>query len=142
VGYEPEPTVYNINFTGQGRLDGLEVKIAHMSMGERFEFDRLRLNRPNGVDEIYKWNHDIAQALADHLTWWNVEKNGEPVPTTKEGVLSQEDFVVNAISAAWIDAITGRAAVDPTRPADGQATDSDLMSSIPAQPLPAPEKSA
>lgn len=138
TGYTPEPTVYNIAFAGQGRLDGLEVKIASMSMGERFEYDRMRLAPVSTVEQIFAKNRAVAEKLADRIISWNVldPKTGQPVPPTLDGLLAQEEYVVNAISGAWHDALVGRSPLAET-PTDGASPpdSTDLMNSIPVQPL-------
>jgi hypothetical protein len=145
-GFCPEPTVYHLTFADHPDVAGLKVRLRSMSIGERLEFDRLRFTPPADLEARLKKERAIAQALADRLLSWNLldSTTKQPVPLTLDGVLSQEDRVINPIAAAWIDAITGRRApLDRTQTPTTTNGSESLMASIPAQPLtPEPTTSA
>lgn len=138
-GFCPEPTVYHLTFADHPDVAGLDVRLKSMSIGERLEFDRMRFTPPVDLDARLKKEREIAQALADRLLSWNLldPKTREPVPMTVDGVLSQEDRTIQPIISAWIDAITGvRRPLDQRQnQSPGMANGSELMHSIPSQPL-------
>jgi hypothetical protein len=139
-GCRPEPTVYHLTFPDHPDLPGLEVRLSSMSIGERIEFDRMRLTPATTAEQAWAKDRAMAEALGARLLSWNLldPKTGEPVPPTAEGVLSQEGRHINPVVVAWLDAITGvRRPLDSTQdPTTTNGTSgSDLMASIPSQPL-------
>ena len=93
MGFRLDRT-YRLEF--EGALAGAEVAIKATSVGTV-----LKLRDDTSVDSV-------AALLADHLIGWNLEDaDGQPVPATKEGVLSLEQPVLEAIARAWYQAATG-----------------------------------
>lgn len=133
-GFRPEPRVYHLTFPAHPDVPGMQVRLASMSILERLEFDTMRFTPVANALEIPEKDRRMAQALAERLISWNVldPKTGDPVPPTLEGILSLDDWVINPIVEAWIDAITGvRRPLAPPASADGM----EVMDSIPVQPL-------
>jgi hypothetical protein len=121
MGFRPEPTHYHLRFADPA-FKGLEVEIQRMNIGESLEFDKARLTQATTVEESEKKALTIAGMVAAKLVAWNLEdQTGQPVPTTLDGVLSQDDTVINPIIEAWVDAIRG-----VTPPLDGSSTSGDL----------------
>lgn len=126
MGFRPTPTQYNLTFQGTA-LDGLHVSIGCCTMGEYNEMIRAgSIDAPDveitGLSEaelrkLVKEVKEIAvrtmdandkmiQLLAKYLVSWDLETiAGEAVPTTAEGILSQERTIVSQIMSAWQSAM-------------------------------------
>lgn len=118
MGFRPEPTIYNIAFEGTP-LDGLHVRASACTVGEYEKMLRLIVDAP-GPDEseeekakrrltpeILDNNDWIVQLFANHLVSWDLEDyiDGTPIPTTLEGIRSQERGLIAQIMQAWQIAI-------------------------------------
>lgn len=96
MGYRPKRRIYNLNFAGTD-YEGLEVTARGMTVGEELELDGVDLS----ADLIVK-------ALVQRLDSWNVEDDhGQPVPTTFEGVCTQDSAMILAILNAVRQANSG-----------------------------------
>lgn len=132
MGYRPKAKVYNLTFDDH---PGLEVKARSVDTATFMEIAALA-DRPGdpGTDEL-----DILYVkFADVLVSWNLEyfdehpKAGEPVPTTLDGLLSQDFDFVQEIILGWMEAVGGVAAPLDQRSTDGSLS---LVESLPMEPL-------
>jgi hypothetical protein len=111
MGFRPEPTIYSLNFKGTF-LDGLHVKISCCTIREynkmmnttgatqeqQDNLDKLT----ELVKELAARNDWVLNLLASHLVSWDLEDaDGNPVPTTRDGIDSQERAVIAQLIAAW-----------------------------------------
>jgi hypothetical protein len=101
VGFRLDRT-YVLEF--EGALAGAEVAIKATSVGTV-----LKLRDVADAKEV-------AELLASHLIGWNLEdRDGNPIPTTAEGILDNvEEAILGRIAAEWYKAATG-----VTSPLDG-----------------------
>ena len=88
----------------EGEMEGAEVMIRGTSVGVM-----LRLRSAEEPEEV-------ASLLAQHLIGWNFEdEKGEPLPLTKDAILTNlEGVVLGRIAREWY-----KAAVGITAPLDG-----------------------
>jgi len=131
VGFEAPETAYKLNFAGT-ELDGLEVTVRELSIGDFLKLTTLAgaaedpAAAAQGADEMFR-------TLAGALVSWNLERDGEPVPTTYDGVTSYGLGFMMKIVSAWLSAMS-----DVTPPLPGGSSSgatSGLEQSIPMAPL-------
>ena len=128
MGFEPQETLYKLTWEDPA-MAGLEVTVREPSIGQMLAM--------SGMGDDVKMDPakvaGVFQVFADLLDSWNVERKGEPVPPTYEGVVSQNPRFITKI----IEAL-GRefAKPDPTSQAGSSAGEtSGLESSSPMTPL-------
>jgi hypothetical protein len=121
--------IYHLDFEGT-EYDGLEVKVRGLTTGEYLEFATSSAPTDEGSNET----EETLRLLASHLVSWNLEdeETGDPVPTTFEGIKTN-DFQMNmSIVNAWT------ASMVSIPEATGKKSDSGgpvLVESIPSQAL-------
>lgn len=129
MAYKRKRKVYNLDFEGT-EYEGLEVKVRGLTTGEYLEIVSLSAPGTEGDRET----EGMLRMFSNHLVSWNLldEDTNLPVPTTYEGVTSN-DFVMNMyIINAWTDAI----ATVPERTEKKSLPGSDpLVASIPTETL-------
>lgn len=105
MAFQRKRKVYKLDFTGT-EYDGLEVKVGGLTTGEYLEL--VGLSAPGSVDddETGRETERMLRFFTAHLKSWNLEDDGEPVPTTFEGVTSNELAMNMAIINAWTGALT------------------------------------
>jgi hypothetical protein len=132
MGFRPKRKIYKLDFTGTD-YEGLEVSMRGPTVGEELEIETLR-SQDGGGREIFKM-------MTGLLVEWNVEDEaGEPVPTTFDGVCTQEAVFVMAILNATQQAASG---VPDPLPDSSPSGEPSQVVSIPMEPLsPSPEHSA
>lgn len=124
MGYKPKRTLYRLTFEDPD-LEGLEVVTRGVSVGGLKKFAEMyetvqALGLDGGADdqalkpEHIKLLDEFFGSFAKVLVSWNVEDDdGQPVPTTTEGLLSQElEFVMQVIES-WM---TGMVQAPPPLP--------------------------
>lgn len=91
---------------------GFEVVLTVPSIGEVFELDRINAEFAADLEGQTRqergealW-HRRAEIIATHLIEWNAERDGEPVPTTLDGVMSLSGGMINSIVIGWLGAAT------------------------------------
>ena len=102
MAFKRKRKIYHLDFEGT-EYEGLEVKVRGLTTGEYLEIVSLSAPATEGDQET----ETMLRMFADHLTFWNLEDevSGEPVPTTYEGVITN-DFVMNMyIINAWTRAL-------------------------------------
>jgi hypothetical protein len=100
MGFRPEPTIYKLSFSGTA-LDGLTVRASCCSMREYNEMILDAVGTSDG--SVADKNARLVQIFSKHLVEWDLEdpRTGETVPTTVEGIESQESAMMNQIISAW-----------------------------------------
>lgn len=129
MSFKRKRKVYNLDFEGT-EYDGLRVKVRGLTTGEYLDLVSLGAPSTEGDKETEK----MLQLFSSHLVWWNLEddETDEPVPTSFEGVKSN-DFTMNmAIINAWTDAI---ATVPEKTGKKSGSGDPVLVESIPSTAL-------
>ena len=132
MGYRPKKKIYTLAFEGE-EYEGLEVKIRGLNTGQVMDIDSARAD--GGDSAIVA----MLQLMAEQLVEWNVEDDeGQPVPTTFEGVRSLDIEFNWAIIDAWQTAAAGvKAPLD----SDSTSTELSLVASIPTETLSLPPES-
>lgn len=135
AGYVPKRTLYKLDFA-ETEHAGLEVTTKSASMAALLDI----LGLADSVEAAGLKNADRAQmdklfGLFDEvLVSWNVETDdGEPVPASKDGLLSQDPEFVMTVIGAWAQAMTKAPPPLPKGSSGGPTTD-PLESSIPMVP--------
>lgn len=108
MGYVPKRTLYKLDFS-KTELAGLEVTTKSASMDVLLEVLELTdVFEQSGLKEITRQQLDtVFGFFGQVLHSWNVETgSGEPVPATKDGLLSQDPEFVMAVIAAWAAEMT------------------------------------
>jgi hypothetical protein len=133
MGYRPKRKIYQLDFAGTD-YEGLEASMRAPTVGEELEFEALR-SKDGGARELF----DLLTRL---LVSWNVDDDqGQPVPTTFEGICTQEGSMVLAILNAGQQAASG--VPDPLSQSSPSGEPSPEVYAIPMEPLsPSPESSA
>lgn len=130
MAFKRKRKVYKLDFEGT-EYEGLEVKVRGLTTGEYL--DIVSLSAP-GAEEGDKETEGMLRMFADHLVFWNLEdeETGEIVPTTYDGVKTN-DFVMNMyIINAWTTAI---ASVPERAEKKSEPGESSLVESIPTETL-------
>lgn len=109
MGFRPEPTVYNLSFQGTP-LDGLHVRMSCCTLREYNSMLRAAVDAPEPdaegnirlTSEMLQDNEKVLDLFIKYLISWDLEDMaGEPVPTTRDGIDSQERTLVNQLITAW-----------------------------------------
>ncbi|MFE0801082.1 hypothetical protein [Streptomyces sp. NPDC058812] len=129
MGYRPKRRIFKLDFTGT-EYEGLEASVRGLTVGEELE-----LNEMEFTPDL------VVKALVQRLVAWNVEDdNGVAVPTTFEGVCTQDGGMVLAVLNALRTVGSGVSDPLPQSSPDGEPS--------PAVPIPmaplseSPENSA
>lgn len=116
MGFRPEPTVYKLTFAGTA-LDGLHVSVGCCSVREYNQMltvgSSVAVGEDPNQEELLKSIQDtvaqnewILDLFVRYLKSWDLEDaEGKPVPTTREGLDSQERYVVTMLIQAWQTAL-------------------------------------
>jgi hypothetical protein len=108
MGYVPRRTLYKLDFS-ETEHAGLEVVTRSASMAALLDIMTLADEVESaGVKKAGRADLDRLFALFDEVLHdWNVEtEDGEPVPPTMEGLLSQDPSFVMTVITAWGQAMT------------------------------------
>jgi hypothetical protein len=134
MGFRPEPRRYNLTF--EGDLEGLHVKIGSVSVAQYTEIMSLTLLEMP-VEDVIKSQDRLLDLFAEALVEWDLEDadTGEPVPTSKEGVLSQDASLIIRVIAGWREALVS---VPPTSktPSPNGVSETELDLATSSQSLP------
>jgi len=123
MGYRRIPTIHTLDSIPDE--EGLVVRMSSIRLGKLRRLMQLTSDDSGdgGVGEIL----DLFQ---ESLVSWNLEdEDGSPVPTTMEGIESQDFDLVMRVVESWMDRITG---------SDGKndlGKDSTFGESFPGRPL-------
>jgi hypothetical protein len=121
MGYRPKRKTFNLNFAGTD-YDGLEVTVRGFTVGEELDLDGKDLNPTL-----------LVETLVQRLISWNVEdEHGQPVPTTFDGVCTQDSAMVLGILNALRQANSG---VPDPLPQTSPSGDQSLVLSVPTEVL-------
>lgn len=98
---------YLLEWDADSPYHGLQVRTRPASLGAMVNLETRR-----GEDLSLL---EVFRPLAEHLVWWNLEDDdGNPVPPTLEGMLTQDSEMVGNIMRAWQRAVVGVS--DPKEP--------------------------
>jgi len=126
MGYRPQRKVYVLDF-GQ-KYQGLEVKVRAGTLGQMLDLQRL-----SGEDLTPDQLEELFARFVVLLKEWNVEDdNGDPVPTSVDGLKSLPPDLANDIVATAAAAIGG---VPDPLPEGSAGGASSAVASLPTEPL-------
>jgi len=110
MGFQRKKKKYKLRFEDP-ELEGFEVVMGSLSIGEFTELTDAFTAAQAGQGAA-EGVTGLLEKFAASIDSWNLEdEKGEPVPTTFDGVKTQDmDFIMQVV-VAWMDAIAG---VDPT----------------------------
>lgn len=129
MSFKRKRKVYHLDFEGT-EYDGLQVKVRGLTTGEYLQLVSLSAPGVEGESET----ESMLKMFASHLVSWNLEdeETGELVPTTFEGVKTN-DFTMNMVIVnAWTDAIASVPEKSEKKSGSGEPV---LVESIPTQAL-------
>lgn len=97
--------IYKLKFEDP-TLEGLEVKVRSMSIGEALEFAELAEKMGDSKDVAQV--RPVLEKLAEKIASWNVEDDeGNPVEITVENLFALEMVTVMAVIEAWMEVVGG-----------------------------------
>lgn len=130
MGFELEETVYEMKFEDPA-LHGLQAEVREISTGDLLDLvDLLEAVKGKTGLAVAKPVKRLMEMVGSGLVTWNLERNGESVPATYEGLRSQPLSFTLAIAGAWAQAMGGVEAPLPTGSSDGETS---LEPSIPME---------
>lgn len=128
MAYKRKRKVYRLDFEGT-EYEGLEMKIRGLTTGEYL--DMVALSAPGTEND--NETDGMLRMLSTHLISWNlVDEDGEPVPTTFDGIKSNDLTMNMTIISAWTDAMVN---VPTATEKKSQTGDASPVESIPTEVL-------
>lgn len=126
MGFRPEPKQYKLTFSDIPELDGLEVVMGSVSVGEFNELMRLAL--PKAVsEETLEANDKTLELFASKIVSWNLDgANGKPLKPTVENIRAQERSLIGSIITGWQVALVTVPKRSETPSGDGEISPEDL----------------
>jgi hypothetical protein len=130
MGFRPPRKIYNLDFAGTD-YDGAHVRMRGTTVREEIRINDLRASEdPNSIRELF-------EAMVELLIDWDIEDDDGPVPTTLEGVTSQDSSFISAVITALQTAVAG---VEAPLPESSPSGELSAVASIPMETLsPSPE---
>lgn len=127
MAFQRKRKVYKLDFGGT-EYDGLEVRIRGLTTGEFLELVTLS----GATTETSGETEKLLKLMSTHLVSWNLQDEDEPVPTTLEGISSNDLSMNMRIIDAWTDSMSSvPASVEKKSPSGDLA----LVASIPTETL-------
>lgn len=144
TAYEVEDTTYTLEFDDRPgaeivcRAGSMESHLEALSLdwvlnreafGQRFHTD----------DEVKAELARLYSIFADHIVSWNLERKGQSVPITADGLMSLDREFTKAATMAWLRGVFGVSAPlgQPSGPTETDAFDeSSIPMVIPPSPIP------
>lgn len=113
MGFRPQMTIFTVEFATNSELHGLEIRVSSITMGELMEIGEQaeRAREGAGLSEV----KDLIGKFVSCLISWNLENilDGQPTPTTMEGLLNHEPRTVLKIVLVWFDSMLAVLKNDP-----------------------------
>jgi len=128
MAFKRKRKVYRLDFEGT-EYEGLELKVRGLTTGEYLDMVALSAPGTDGDGET----DGLLRMLSTHLVSWNlVDEEGEPVPTTFEGIRTNDLTMNMAIISAWTEAMVNLPAGTEKKSLPGE---NSLVESIPTETL-------
>lgn len=143
AGYEVEDTTYTLEFDDRPgaeivcRAGSMEQHLEALSLDWTLERGALQRRYPGDDDAQMAELYRLYDLFADHVESWNLERKGQPVPITANGLLSLDRDFVRSATLAWLRGVFGINA-PLEQPSGPTETDDFDESSIPMQIPPSP----
>lgn len=126
MGFKRNPKIYNLKWD-DGEYAGLEVHVRSLTMGQ------LIATQNGEGHNGKKGNAAQIELFAERLVSWNLEdENGQPVPTTLDAILAEDDDLILDINKRWAEAVMGVSAPLPQSSPAGEPSPAE---SIPMETL-------
>jgi hypothetical protein len=128
MAFKRKRKIYKLDFEGT-EYEGLEVKVQGLTTGEYLEIVSLSAPGTEGDKET----EGMLRMFAEHLIFWNLTDEADvPVPTTFDGIKTN-DFIMNMmIINAWTDALTAVPTATEKKSTPGE---NPLVATIPTEIL-------
>lgn len=144
MGYEVEDTTYTLEFDDR---PGAEIVCRAGSMSEHLEALSLDwvltpaafARRFTTEDEVEAELSRLFDIFATHIESWNLERKGQPVPITADGLMSLDREFAKLAATAWLRGVFGISAPleKPSGPTETESFDeSSIPMQIPPSPIP------
>jgi|SRR5882762_1121457 len=133
MGYDrkQKAKVFHLSFEDP-EMEGLEITAGSTSMRGLLELTKF-MQKGMTADDVNAGMLDpIVDQFIGALQSWNLEDDGQPVPTTKDALLDQDNDFVLGVIAAWMDAVGGVPAPLEQTSNDGEPS---VLSSIPMETM-------
>lgn len=126
AGYKRAGKTFVLKFDDE-EYAGLEVEVGSASLGTMLNLQRLSEKLGEGGSNADIIN-EMMDVFAGRLLSWNlVDDQDQPVPTTVEGLSTQDMPFVMALIAAWTQAIAGVSApLAGSSPSGGTSLEASL----------------
>lgn len=108
-GFKPQRKIYKLKFTDE-EYEGLEVLTSSASMGAILEIQGLaaKMGDKPTAQESLEISSRMMNIFAKSVIQWNLlDEDDNLVPTTVEGLASQDPQFVMSMIAAWTEAVAG-----------------------------------
>lgn len=140
MGFRRDKSII-VEFDEKHPSHGLVVRMKPMSVGQMDRLIGLQTElRQAGVvsSDGASARRELCALLADNMRSWNLEDDdsGEPVPPTRDGVMTQEFPFVLEVLEAWLAHVMG---VPEESPLEGQSSDGETRK--PPEELTLPQES-
>jgi hypothetical protein len=107
MGFTPEEKQYKIDFEEGHALHGLHIVMGSLTLGEYNSMMKRGLVK-GANEETLKANDEMIDLFVSKIVSWDLEDaKGNPVPTTREGVDSQDRNYIGQMINAWQMAMLG-----------------------------------
>lgn len=104
MGFKAPGTILKLRYEEED-MNGLVVRARTMPIKRYLELMRLKaqvVDEDAALDEFERLFTEFAKCLIE----WNLEdEDGQPVPTTSEGVLDQDPRFMLRVITPWLEAI-------------------------------------
>lgn len=127
AGYKHKAKKINVRFEEPHEYAGFEATLRGQHLGGFLNLI--------GIGEVDMSSlGDQLREMGRALISWNLEdeETGEPVPATPEAAMAQDQDLMIALAAAWLDGLKGVSAPLEPSSTDGQPS---LEASLPMEPL-------
>ncbi|MFF3511529.1 hypothetical protein [Streptomyces sp. NPDC002573] len=126
MGFKRNPKIYHLKWE-DGEYAGLEVRVRSMSLGQLVASQKgTGYNGKEGIE-------GNIELFAERIVDWNLEtEDGEPVPTTLDAIMGEDDDLIIDIVRRWNEAMAGVPAPLPESSPSGEPSP---VASIPMEPL-------
>lgn len=136
MGFKVKRKTYRLIFKDT-EMAGLEVLAHSLNTGQFLELETAKAERAEGGKVGESATQRMLELLAGALVSWNAEdEDGQPIPTTMDGIRSQDlDFNMKIIEA-WTEAIGGVKAPLQQTSADGRpSVEASIPMDVPSESL-------
>lgn len=128
MGYEVEDTTYTLEFDDRPgaevrmRAGSVEDHLAALRMDWVLAPGELQRRHPNDDEAQEAEVRKLYAIFVRHVESWNLERKGQLVPVTVEGVMGLDREFVKPMVTAWLRGVFGLSAPLETHSGDTETT--------------------